>query len=82
MVGTGPVNNSGLPSSSLNFVVPLKTATNEQSIEKIRMYTSTKKNNILVVDRDDTMSSQRNGELIHGGPHTIIPYLIRLKGVD
>ena len=82
MVGTGPVNISGLPSSSLNFVVPLKTATNDQSIEKIRMYTSTKKNNILVVDRDDTMSSQGNGELIHRGPHTIVPYLIRLKGVD
>ena len=78
MVGTGPVNISGLSSSSLNFVVPLRTGNYEQqNIEKVRMHTSTKKYNILVVDSDDTMTSQGNGELIHRGPHTIVPYLIR-----
>ena len=74
-MGTGPVNIRGLPSSSLNFVVPFKNAKYDQNM-KIRMCTSAQKNHVPVADDDDTMTGQGNRELIHGGLHTIVPYLL------
>ena len=37
--------------------------------------TSTEENNILVVDDNHAMTGQWNGELVHGGPDTVIPNL-------
>ena len=73
-MGTGPVIMMGLPSSALNLVVPKKVIEREIFEEHI-LVTSTEENNIFVVDNNHAVTGQWNGELVHGGPDTVIPNL-------